>query len=184
MLAKIIKQVFIYIFLPQGLFFYSFYFNDFLNLDIFNMKKIANLNMEMIEIKDFIKSQNEISNNKLENIQNVPSNSNNIGVFIITVIVILGVCYLGFNYFNNNSGEAGIISEQIIEQQQQNKILSKIGKRDLIPIPDTYPGLTHSKILENIKALDLKELSNIQIEILSKCDRNSLIMKEFFQIKK
>ena len=114
MLVKIMKQIFIFTFLPQGLFFYGFYFND-----LFNLKQIANLSTEITEIKDLIQAQNEISNNKLENIKDVSSNSNNIGIYILTAIIIAGICYFGFNYFNNDSpAPAMIISEQVTEQNK------------------------------------------------------------------
>ena len=86
---------------------------------MFNLKQIANLSTEITEIKDFIQAQNEISNNKLENIKDVSSNSNNIGIYILTAIIIAGICYFGFNYFNNDSAAAAmIISEQVAEQNK------------------------------------------------------------------
>ena len=135
MLVKIIKHCFIYICFPQGLFFYGFYFNDFLDVDLFNMKKIANLSTEISEIKDFIKAQNEISNNKLEDIPNVSFNSNLIGVFILTVLVIVGICYFGYNYFDENSFEPTAPIESI-ESVKPKKIFYKIDSRYMVPAPN------------------------------------------------
>jgi hypothetical protein len=185
MLVKIIKHCFIYILFPQGLFFYGFYFNDFLDVDLFNMKKIANLSTEISEIKDFIKAQNEISNKKLEDIQKVSFNSNIIGFFILTVVVVFGICYLGYNYFDDGSSSLGTaVVETVEEIVKPKKIFYKIDSRPLVSPPDIPSDLLNLKISDHLKALDLKESTNAKIEILKKCNLNSSIMKEFFQIKK
>jgi hypothetical protein len=117
MFIKILIRVFFFFFLPNSLFFYSCYLNDLFNIDIFNLKKIDNLDSKIQELKNSIENSVENHSTISKNIDKNVSNSNNILMYIIAGCFIAGFFYLGYNFFNNNSPDVGRI---IIENSSSN----------------------------------------------------------------
>ena len=94
MFKKIIKKtiikIFIYFLLPSSIFFYTTYLNDFFNLDLFHIKKMAELSNTINNLSneiDWIHKEKTLENNYTKKF---------IGGVIITTIL-----YVIYNTFTN-----------------------------------------------------------------------------------
>jgi hypothetical protein len=119
------KTCFFFFFLPNGLFFYSCYLNDLFNLDIFNIKKIDELDSKIRNLR----TENHLIISK--DIDKNESNSNNVLIYIITGCFIVGFFYLGYNFFNNSPTDASRIMDN--NTTKVGKIIidnsTEVGKR-------------------------------------------------------
>ena len=161
MFINILKRIFLFIFLPNGLFFYSCYFNDLFSVDLFNLKKINNLDLKIQELRNSIENNSNISKNIDKNV----SNSNNILIYIVTGCFIAGFFYLGYNFFNNNdSADVGkiVVENASLNSQSLVQEVSGTSKLILENQNKNVHGLLKS-VLNNSKAVEGVVISSTEV---------------------
>ena len=118
---KYINEISKYFLFPNVIIFYCFYYNDFFNVDLFNLNKINNLTLEIDNIKNTI----IVEDQKIYKIDETTSNINNVGLYIIYGLCICAIIYIGYNYFDGY-GDAEII----IENSTKNSMIVNTNVKD------------------------------------------------------
>jgi hypothetical protein len=122
--------------LPTYLFYYSFYLNDFFQLDLFNLTKIKELDETVQELKSFILQKdnyNDKDNLKKPSITTIPYLGHYVVVFFIFSISL----YLGYNFFYNGGGAGS--PEIFVENSTSN--FKNLSQNTTIPIKEPFKML-------------------------------------------
>lgn len=184
MTTKIIKNILLFILVPNGTFFYAFYLNDFFNIDLFNIKKIASLNLDLNELKNIIKEEQTLSNKKLTNIDKTSSNSNNILIYLSSIILLFLILLLGFNFFNDNEGGTSkIIVENVAEQSKSISSLVNKNNNTLLKQNNTESNVLVKLLGENQKSVDSSIIETGRLIKEINQSQNTFIANENISIK-